>query len=167
MVLGAGLIAIGAQISIPMVPVPTTLQTFVLVLLALLFGSRRAAGAAAVFLLLVLCDLPVLSSAQRYGGLEFLNLRTAGYVLGFIPAAAVAGWLGHSKPPLKAFAAGLVAHVIVLACGVPVLAYWMGWPDAVRLGLIPFLAGAVVKSGAALLCAILVLRWFPRAFKTD
>ena len=145
-VLGAAAMAAGAQVSVPMVPVPTTLQTLAVVLLGLLAGPRLAMGAAALYLLVAVAGLPVLSSFQRQGGWDFVNFLAAGYVVGFIPAAGVAGWLGRRGGLLRLTAAGLLAHAVVFAFGVPVIAHWLDWPTAIERGLAPFLLGALAKS---------------------
>lgn len=146
---GALAIAAGAQLSVPMVPVPTTLQTLAIVLLGLLAGPRLAMASAALYLGLVLAGVPLLSSGQAQGGRAFLQFLAAGYVVGFIPAAGVAGWLGRGRGVARQFAAGIAAHGVVFAGGVPVLAAWLGWSDALEQGLYPFIFGAIAKSAAA------------------
>jgi len=157
---GALLIAVGAQVSVPMVPVPTTLQTLALLVVAFLVGPRLAMAVAGLYLALVLLDLPFLSSAQQQGGWAFTRFLAAGYVVGFIPAAGVAGWLGRRGGLGRLLVAGLVAHAIVFAFGVPVLAYWLDWSTALANGLLPFLPGAFAKS---LVAAGLVELWRRRA----
>ena len=75
----AALIVICAWISLPMGPVPVTLQTFAVFLGASLLGSRRGTLAVAVYILLGVVGLPVFS------GFKGLNPLTFGYVLGFLP----------------------------------------------------------------------------------
>lgn len=145
-VLGAVAIALGAQISLPMVPVPMTLQTLAVVLIGLLAGPMLGAGSAGLYLACVLVGLPVLSSAQQAGGTAFSEFLGAGYVVGFLPGAAVAGYLGHGKDFLQRLLAGLVCHLVVLVLGAAVLAFWRGAGVAWEHGVLPFLIGAVVKS---------------------
>jgi biotin transport system substrate-specific component len=147
---GALAIALGAQVSIPMVPVPTTLQTLAVVAVGLLGGPRVGGAAAALYLVLALLGLPILADGASHGGRAFLDLKSAGYVVGFIPGAAVAGWLGHDQSLVRAAGAGVVAHAAVLGVGVPVLAGHIGIAAAIEHGLVPFLFGAAVKGvGAA------------------
>lgn len=148
---GAAAMALGAQISVPMVPVPTTLQTLALFTVAQAAGPWRAAGAALLYLLLVLLDLPVLADAQRHGGWAFFELRTAGYVLGFVPAAAL-GALGRGRFLTGALAA-LAGHLLVLALGAAVLAWHIGLEPALTHGVAPFWLAALVKSALAPLLA--------------
>jgi biotin transport system substrate-specific component len=139
-----------------MVPIPTTLQTLALVVVGLLAGPRLAALAALLYLLLAAAGLPVLSSAQRFAGWEFVRYLGAGYVVGFIPGAALAGWLGHGRGFGRMVMAGLTAHAAVLACGVAVMTFWLGPGPAIEKGLLPFLAGAVAKSVLAAALGVLV-----------
>jgi len=156
-VVGALAIAVGAQITVPMVPVPMTLQTLAVITVALIGGPGGGAGAASAYLLLVLLGLPVLADGASHGGLGFLFEPTAGYVVGFVPAATAAGWLARApgdalgRLPRSArwLGGGLVAHGLVLAIGVTVLARHIGAATAIEHGLLPFLAGAAVKSVAA------------------
>ena len=142
---GALAIAVGAQVAVPMVPVPMTLQTLGVLVAGLLAGPVRGAGAAALYLVLVLLGLPVLAEAASHGGLGFFAEPSAGYVVGFVPAAAAAGWVGQRGGPWW-FAAGLAGHAVVLLLGVGVLAAHIGLGDALTYGCWPFLPGAVVKS---------------------
>ena len=75
----AGLTVVCAWISIPLGPVPVTLQTFAVFLGAALLGSKRGTLAVAVYILLGVVGLPVFS------GFKSLNPLTFGYVLGFLP----------------------------------------------------------------------------------
>ncbi len=151
--LGAAGIALGAQVTVPMVPVPMTLQTLAVVAAGLLGGPGLGAGAAAIYLALVLLGLPVLAEGGAHGGTTFFAQPTAGYVLGFIPGAAVAGLgrRGMTWPRRLGWsvAAGLGGHGVVLLLGTGMLAVHIGWRDAVVHGCLPFLAGAAAKSLAA------------------
>jgi biotin transport system substrate-specific component len=155
-VFGALAIAAGAQLSIPMVPVPTTLQTLAIAWLGLVLGGRLAGYAGLLYLLLVLADLPVLSSGQRHGGLAFFEFLAFGYVLAFVPGAMVAGWLGYKRRFLRMLVAAMAAHVLILFIGASVLGYWLGWSEVWSQGVAPFLLGAVAKS---LLAALLAVAW--------
>jgi biotin transport system substrate-specific component len=147
--LGALAIAVGAQISIPLPPVPMTLQTLAVLSVGLIGGPKRGLAATAAYLGLVLLGVPVLAEGARAGGTAFLSLKSAGYVVGFLPGAWVAGQVGRTGSWVRWTLAGLAAHGVVLALGVTVLAAHIGLGNAVTYGLSPFLPGAVVKSLAA------------------
>lgn len=151
--LGALAIATGAQITLPMVPVPMTLQTLAVLCAGLILGPRTGACAAGLYMLLVLVGLPVLADGERAAGLAFLDLKSAGYVLGFVPGAWVAGRIGDRGGWKRWLGAGVAGHGVVLACGVPVLATWLGPAKALEFGLYPFLPGALVKSALAAISA--------------
>ena len=156
--------AAGAQLALPLGPISTTLQTFAMLLVGFFAGPRIAMTAMLVYLALVLGGLPVLSSGQSYGGRAFFQFIAAGYVVGFIPGAGLAGWLGGSGGIGRLLAAGIVSHLVVLACGVPVVAYWRGWTAALEIGFLPFLAGAILKSlAAAVIVTIVRRKWAPNA----
>lgn len=154
--LAALAIAVGAQVTVPMVPVPMTLQTLAVLVAGILLGPRRGATAAVMYLALVVVGLPVLADGGRAGWTAFLQLKSAGYVVGFIPGAAVAGVLGYRKGWRRALQGGLAAHGVVLVVGGAVLAWWIGLSGALEYGVVPFLPGAVVKSALAA-CAV----WIP------
>lgn len=146
--LGAAFIALGAQVAVPMPPVPMTLQTLAVIAVGLVGGPRVGALAGALYLALVLLGLPVLAEGKASGGLGFFSEKSAGYVVGFVVGAAVAGWLGH-RGGWWLLVGGLAGHTAILALGVGVLGLHLGVATAVQYGLWPFLPGAAVKSAAA------------------
>lgn len=143
--LGAAGIALGAQLTVPMVPVPMSLQTFGVLLLGYLAGPRMALLGGGLYLAAVLAGLPVLADGKASGGLGFFSEPSAGYVLAFAPAALLTAWLA-SKGTGPAIAAGFAAHALILVVGWGVLAGHIGATDAFKHGVWPFLPGAVVKS---------------------
>lgn len=84
----AALIAIGAQIRVPIGPVPFTLQMPMVLLTALILGSRLGVLSTTVYLLVGLIGVPVFAGS---GGIGALLSPSFGFVLGFIPAAYIAG----------------------------------------------------------------------------
>ncbi len=79
----AGLTVICAWISVPLGPIPVTLQTFAVFLGTALLGAKRGTLSVAVYVLLGVVGLPVFS------GFKTLNPLTFGYVLGFLPLGMV------------------------------------------------------------------------------
>ena len=149
-VLFAVLTALAAQISLPMVPVPMTLQSLAVVLAGGVLGARRGVAAMLLYLAAAAVGLPVLSDGR--GGLAALVGPTAGYLVGFVLAvgavgmAARRGWLTRPVTGITILGA---AHLLILGFGVTWLAQGMGWTDALAGGFTPFLAGTVLKSAAA------------------
>ena len=93
-------------------------------------------------------------------GLATLIGPTGGYLLGFIPAAYIMGWLGDKgwyKKPLTAIIAILLGTAMILGFGIIWLANFTGWDMVIKAGLIPFLPGALFK-GLIVLGTIPILR---------
>lgn len=144
--LGAAVMAAGAQVSVPMVPVPMTLQSYALVTLAALAGWRLAGEIVGVYLVAGLAGAPVFSGAKS--GFAVLMGPTGGYLVGFLVAALVVGWLAERswhRSAAQWTALMTLGHVVLLAFGVGWLAVKIGTPLAVEKGLVPFLPGSVVK----------------------
>ncbi len=150
----AALIAVCAQVSVPMVPVPMTLQTFAVLLAGAVLGPWRGGAAVVLYLALAALGLPVL--AEGASGLEPFAGATAGYLFAFPVAAVVVGALSERpafRRPVAGFLLMLAAHALILALGGGWLAMRIGVADALEYGVTPFLIGAVVKSAMAVAAA--------------
>jgi len=152
------LIAIAAQISVPLPhsPVPLTMQPLAVLLVGVVLGSWRGAAAATLYLLEGLGGLPVF--AQGHGGIFWLTVGpTAGYLLSYPFAAFVAGWVserGWGSTVLRSIAGMLAALAIIYAGGWSWLTIVAGGAQrAFVLGVAPFLIADAIKVaiGAALL----------------
>lgn len=84
----AALIAIGAQIRFQVGPIPTTLQLPIILLSGLILGPRLGAFSASIYLFIGLIGVPVFTSG---GGLGSVLSPSFGFIIGFIPAAFIAG----------------------------------------------------------------------------
>lgn len=146
-VLGAFAIAAGARVTVPFEPVPMTLQTLAVLGVGGLLGGRIGASAAGLYLLLIVLGLPLLADGAKAGGAAFLELKSGGYVVGFIPAAFIAGF--SSGGVFSSLLIMALAHVVILGIGTSWLAAHIGGNPAVEHGLRPFLWGAVVKTFVA------------------
>jgi biotin transport system substrate-specific component len=147
---GAVLTALAAQIQIPMFPVPMTLQTFAVLLVAATLGASRASISMATYLAMGAASLPVFASAKTLSGV----LPTTGYLIGFVAAAAIIGYLanrGWTKNPLKLALAFALGSVVIYALGVSGLMITLGLTldQALAGGVYPFLIGDLVKAVAA------------------
>ena len=148
----AAFIAVGAFIALPIGPVPIVLQNFFVLLTGLLLGSRWAAASVAVYLLAGACGLPVFAGGT--GGLGHLIGPRGGYLVGFLVAAFLVGWVaerarGRMVPEILAMVAGSAA---IYACGVPWLKFMLGisFGKAIMIGMVPFLIGDSLKIAAAI-----------------
>ena len=153
---GALLVALCAQISVPMLPVPMTLQTLAVLLIGAALGSRRGAAALLSYLGAGAVGLPVFA-----GGASLLSAQTGGltptfgYLLGFVLAAALVGFvcerLAADRTPWGTAAAMLAGNAVIYALGLPALALLTGLHGQALLsaGLLPFLPGDALKLALA------------------
>lgn len=155
---GTGVLALASQISVPMVPVPITMQTFALTMIGVLYGWRLGALTVLAWLGEAMMGLPVLANGG--GGLAPFVGPTAGYLVSFPIIAALAGYLATKgwtgSHVVKSFLAHLSANILCLAIGGAWLGYLIGAEKGLALGVTPFILGAVLKSAlaAALLLAL-------------
>lgn len=146
-VAGSLLLALTAQISIPLpfTPVPVTGQTLGVALLALLWGRNRAVGSFALYLLEGAAGLPVFAQGKAF----LIMGPTMGYLVGMFFATAVVGTLadkGYAKTFMKAYLCCISGSVVVFACGLLVLSFFVPSEDLLAMGLYPFLPGDLLKS---------------------
>ncbi len=154
-VLGTGILAASSYVSVPMIPVPITMQTLAVTLIGALYGWRLGAATVVAWLAEAAMGMPVLANGA--GGLHAFAGPTSGYLFSFPIIAAVTGflaekgWNGHR--PVLAFVAMMLANLLCLVIGGVVLGFMIGVEKAFLLGVLPFLVGAALKSalGAALL----------------
>jgi biotin transport system substrate-specific component len=160
-VAGSLLIALSAQLSIllPFSPVPITGQTFAILFLGALLGSRRGAAAVLAYLAEGAAGLPVFAGGAS--GLPYMLGPTGGYLVGFVVAAFAVGALaerGWDRGVLTTIAAMVVGNLIIYVCGVGYLSTVMGSAErAIAAGMTPFLVGDALK--IALAAALLPLGW--------
>lgn len=154
----AVLMAAGAQITVPMTPVPMTMQTFAVLLAGAVLGPLRGAGSVLLYLASAALGLPVLSDGA--GGLAPFAGATAGYLFAFPVAAVLAGY-GARRTSDPRWAGDMVtmisAHLFILGVGALWLSTRIGPGDAADAGFTPFLTGMVVKS-ALVVAVLMVLR---------
>lgn len=151
---GALLVALFAQIRIPLpfTPVPLTGQTFAVLLVGAALGSRRGFASLGLYLLSGLAGLPVFSGGAA--GMTHLFGPTGGYLLGFVVAAYVIGWLAERglerslRTSLLPFALGTL---IIYVLGAGWLAFYVGPQAAFVKGVLPFLPGDLLKLALAAL----------------
>lgn len=152
----AALTAAGALIKLPVPPVPITLQNLFVAMSGMLLGAKAGAISQIVYLIVGLMGLPVFSGG---GGPGYVASPTFGYLLGFIPASALAGFLMKGRPftPRAVIIVSGLSMLMIYVIGVPWLAFYMTFilhkPDALLIavtsGFAIFLPGDVVK------CAVL------------
>jgi biotin transport system substrate-specific component len=145
------LLALCAHIAIPLpwTPVPITGQTFGVLLVAVLLGSRRGALTLGLYLLEGIAGLPVFQPYGLPGAARFVG-PTAGFLLAYPAAAYCTGWLvergASMRVPLLAGAL-FCGETLIFGGGCAWLAIEMhlGWSAAVQQGALPFLPGEIIK----------------------
>lgn len=147
---GSIFLALMAQIAFPLpfTPVPITLQTLAVALLAIFLGPIKAPAAVMAYLFQATVGLPVLA-----GGVSnplWMIGPKAGYLLGFVVASYLTSRLlekarSHSYPLWKIWISLCANEGTILCMGTLWLAFFLGWDNALKLGFLPFLAGAVLK----------------------
>ena len=150
LVLGASLvIALSAQVAIqlPFSPVPITGQTMAVLLVGALLGSRRGALAVLAYIAEGLAGLPVFAGGAA--GLARLFGPTGGYLVGFVAAAFLVGWLaerGWDRRFGTTLAAMTLGNLVIYGVGAVWLAVFVGGLSrAWSFGVLPFLPGDAIK----------------------
>ncbi len=152
-VLGALCVAALAQVEIPLpfTPVPITGQTFGVLLVGAVLGSKRGAASLASYLAMGLFGLPFFAGGAH--GLKIVLGATGGYLIGFIVAAYFVGLLaerGLERSIRTSILPFLAGTLIIYVCGVAWLTVVLGsFSKAVAAGLLPFLIGDALKLVAA------------------
>ena len=144
---GSLLVALAAQVTVrlPFSPVPVTGQTLAVLLVGALLGSRRGAASMLAYLVEGLIGLPVYAGGAS--GLAYAMGPTGGYLVGFVAAAFVTGWLaerGWDRRAGTTALAMLAGNAAIYAFGLPWLAIYVGQQAAV-LGLVPYVVGDIAK----------------------
>lgn len=148
---------------VPVIPVPITAQTLGVMLAGAVLGARRGALAVILFLLVVALGFPMLSGGR--GGLGAFAAPSAGFLLGWVPGAALTGLLaGKAGTNVIRLVAACVAGGIgaVYLIGVP----WMAWRAGLPLAQASaaaaiFLPGDAIKAVAAAVAVRAVRRGAP------
>jgi biotin transport system substrate-specific component len=164
-VAGTALTSIAAQLAIPAYPVPFTFQTLAVLLVGVTLGSLRGALSMFLYAVLGIVGLPVFApkpDGTHATGIAAITGPTFGFLLGFIVASAVIGFLAErqwSSNVFKMFASYAVSSLVIYAFGVPVLSSvaFAGNIVAAATYMAPFLIWDAVKAVVA--AGLLPLAW--------
>lgn len=147
---GAALVALAAQVSIalPFTPVPITGQTFAVLLVGSALGAARGVASLGLYLVVGVAGAPVYADGAH--GWSVITSASGGYIVGFVVAAALTGFLAErrwDRSFSSAVAAMLTGNVVIYLVGLPWLALELhtSLEKTLELGLYPFVAGDVLK----------------------
>ena len=156
---GAGLVGVTAQLAVPVpgTPVPVTGQTFAVLVVGAALGAQRAALSLVLYLAAGVAGVGWFADGKSGAGGP-----TFGYVVGFVAAAFVVGYLasrGQDRTVLRTAATMAFGTLVIYLVGVPWLAAALdvSLGEAIRLGVRPFLVGDALK--IALAAGVLPLTW--------
>ena len=153
---GAGFVGLSAQIAFvipPISPVAFTMQTFAVLLTGAALGTKRGAAALLLYALLGLVGVPWYAQANSAFTAGTLT-ATFGYIVGFILAAALVGYLaerGWTRSVVDTALAMVLGSVVIYAVGVTWLHFATGmpWGDTIYRGMTVFLVADALKIAAA------------------
>lgn len=157
---GSAVLAIAAQVAVPTLPVPITMQSFAVLAVGTVLGPRQGSAAVLLYLAEGAAGLPVFANLS--GTVAHLTGPTGGYLVSFVPAAWLSGRLaqaGWSRGIVRTFLSYTLCHCVILATGAAYLSLYIGASRAVAMGVVPFILGSVIKS---LLGATMVKAWSQR-----
>ncbi len=167
---GTALVAVLAQVAVPLWPVPVTGQTLAVLLVGASLGAARGAASLALYAVLGLAGLPIFApqdDGSHLTGLAALTAPSFGYIIGFVASAAIVGWAAERSwdrgwyKPIITFIGG---SLVVFAFGLPWLAVALGQfglpndlQSVLMAGFYPFIIGGLIK--AAIAAALLPALW--------
>ena len=159
---GTLLLALSAKIQVPFYPVPMTMQTFVVLAIGMAYGWRLGGATLLLYMAEGAAGLPVFAGTPEKGmGLAYMLGGTGGYLIGFVMAAALCGWLaerGWDRRMATTAAAMLLGNIVIYLPGLLWLGTLFGWDKPIlEWGLTPFLLGDLTK--LALAAIVLPAAW--------
>lgn len=160
----AGLTAVGGILSIPVPPMPFTMQSFFVLMSGLFLGPKFGPLSQVIYIMMGLAGAPILAGGA--GGIHHIFAPSFGFLIAYIPVSWVAGMLGSFIKPdqdgpaalyVKYLLVCLAATVVLYAIGLPAfyfnMYYVMGTPLSLtrvfQLSLIPFIIPDFIKAAVA------------------
>jgi biotin transport system substrate-specific component len=141
---GVILIFAFAQITIPLDPIPITLQTLAVILIGLTYQMSEGLAAVTLYVVAGALGIPIFANmSSGFGG------PSSGYLIGFI--AAVYG-INKFKERfgiasfLLIVSASILGSIIIFAFGLAWLSAFIGVSGAIQHGLMPFILPGIIKA---------------------
>lgn len=144
---GSILLTISAKIKIPFYPVPMTMQTFVVLFLGISFGYKIGIATVGLYLIEGIFGLPVFSNSPEKGvGIVYFTGPTMGYLIGFLLATFLAGYLDLKTNIVSIFLKLILSVSLIYILGLIWLGTLIGWDKPIfQLGAAPFLLAELFK----------------------
>lgn len=144
-VFGVCIIALFAQIRIPIEPVPITLQTVAVMFIGYKFSPNQTLSATTLYILLGILGVPIFCDYSY--GIEKVIGPSGGYLIGFVPSAYILASLKNrfSDTWLNMLVIGMIASAIVFIFGISWLAYLTSIKYAIQYGFLPFIIPGIIK----------------------
>ncbi len=145
--IGSILLTISAKVKIPFYPVPMTMQTFVVLFLGVSFGYKIGLATVGLYLFEGIIGLPVFSNSPEKGiGLVYFTGPTMGYLVGFLGATFLAGYLNFKTNIISIFFKLIFSVSVIYILGILWLGNLIGWDKPIiQLGASPFLLAELFK----------------------
>lgn len=164
-VAGVAALWLSAKVKIAIEPVPVTLQVLVVMSIGMAYGFRMAVATLLAYLALGAAGEPVFAGTPEKGvGLPYMLGATGGYLLGFVGAAGVVGWLaerGWDRSVITTALAMAIGLIVLYVPGVLWLAFGFplfpaisefsgyGLAKGIEWGVFPFLWIDAIKLAVA------------------
>ena len=160
-IIGSILITISAKIKIPFYPVPMTMQTFVVLLMGITLGWKISVAIISLYLFEGIIGLPVFAGTPEKGiGLIYFTGPTMGYLIGFLFASFIAGYLNFKTNIFFIFTKLIFSVSIIYILGILWLGNLIGWDKPLfQLGAAPFLLAELFKISLLTLLAKKLIRF--------
>ena len=144
---GSIILTISAKIKIPFYPVPMTMQTFVVLFLGISFGYKIGIATVGLYLIEGIFGLPVFSNSPEKGvGIVYFTGPTMGYLIGFLLATLLAGYLDLKTNIVSIFLKLILSVSVIYILGLIWLGILIGWDKPIfQLGAAPFLLAELFK----------------------
>ena len=145
--LGSIVLTISAKLKIPFYPVPMTMQTFVVLFLGISLGYKIGLATVSLYLFEGIIGIPVFSNSPEKGvGLIYFIGPTMGYLMGFLVATFLAGYLNLKTNIFLIFIKLTLSVSTIYILGMLWLGSLIGWDKPIfELGAAPFLLAELFK----------------------
>lgn len=165
---GVAFLSIMSQVLIPLpyTPVPISLGTFGVTLMALLYGRKLGTATILSYVAAGSLGAPIFAGGKAGS----LFSPTGGYILGYIVATIILGYLadrGVTKSYVKTILSLMLSSAIILTLGSLVLSLFVPGKNAFMIGVLPFLPGDALKSTTVTLLLPTLWKFIPKNDKTE